>query len=147
MLTDTEIEAVLEKADQLASWASDIKDYALQRAISGKQWNGYKVVEGRSNRKYTDAAKVIEKVKAYGKNPYNEPELLGVTAMTKLLGGKKKFDELLGDYTYKPPGKPALVPISDKVLIINVNMLEESTLCTVNNIRRKNKWQTKEKQK
>ena len=114
MLTDTEIEAVLEKADQLASWASDIKDYALQRAISGKQWNGYKVVEGRSNRKYTDAAKVIEKVKAYGKNPYNEPELLGVTAMTKLLGGKKKFDELLGDYTYKPPGKPALVPISDK---------------------------------
>ena len=114
MLVDTEIEAVLEKADQLVSWASDIKDYALQRAISGKQWNGYKVVEGRSNRKYTDAAKVIEKVKAYGKNPYNEPELLGVTAMTKLLGGKKKFDELLGDYTYKPPGKPALVPISDK---------------------------------
>lgn len=114
MLTDTEIEAVLEKADQLASWASDIKDYALQRAIAGKQWEGYKVVEGRSNRKYTDEAKVIEKVEAYGKNPYSEPELLGVTAMTKLLGGKKKFDELLGDYTYKPPGKPALVPISDK---------------------------------
>lgn len=114
MLTDTEIEAVLEKADQLASWASDIKDYALQRAIAGKQWEGYKVVEGRSNRKYTDEAKVIEKVEACGKNPYSEPELLGVTAMTKLLGGKKKFDELLGDYTYKPPGKPALVPISDK---------------------------------
>lgn len=114
MLVDTEIEAVLEKADQLVSWASDIKEYALQRAISGKQWNGYKVVEGRSNRKYTDEAKVIEKVKSYGKNPYNEPELLGITAMTKLLGGKKKFDEILGDFTYKPPGKPALVPISDK---------------------------------
>ena len=114
MLVDTEIEAVLEKADQLVSWASDIKEYALQRAISGKQWNGYKVVEGRSNRKYTDEAKVIEKVKAYGKNPYNEPELLGITAMTKLLGGKKKFDEILGNFTYKPPGKPALVPISDK---------------------------------
>ncbi len=65
---DTEIEAVLEKADQLVSWASDIKEYALQRAISGKQWNGYKVVEGRSNRKYTDEAKVIEKVKAWEKS-------------------------------------------------------------------------------
>ena len=57
---------------------------------------------------------LVEKVKSYGKNPYNEPELLGITAMTKLLGGKKKFDEILGDFTYKPPGKPALVPISDK---------------------------------
>ncbi len=40
--------------------------------------------------------------------------MLGITAMTKLLGGKKKFEEILGALTYKPHGKPTLVPASDK---------------------------------
>lgn len=113
-LKDTEIEAILEKADALASWASDVKEYALSQALSGKQWTGYNVVDGRSTRKYTDEAKVAEAVKAFGKNPYGEPEVLGITAMTKMFGGKKKFDEVLGNLTYKPQGKPTLVPASDK---------------------------------
>ncbi|MGN0630791.1 MAG: DUF2800 domain-containing protein, partial [Ruminococcus sp.] len=113
-LEDTEIEAILEKADALTAWAADVKDYALSQALAGKQWIGYKVVEGRSNRKYTDEKAVAEAVKAIGKNPYCEPEILGITAMTKLLGGKKKFDELLSKYVCKPQGKPTLVPASDK---------------------------------
>lgn len=114
MLEDTEIEAILERADALTAWASDVKEYALSQALAGKQWTGYKVVEGRSNRKYTDEKAVAKAVKAIGKNPYCEPEILGITAMTKLLGGKKKFDEVLGSLTYKPQGKPTLVPTSDK---------------------------------
>lgn len=55
-LKDTEIEAILEKADALAAWASDVKEYALSQALVGKQWTGYKVVEGRSTPKYTDEA-------------------------------------------------------------------------------------------
>ena len=113
-LVDVEIEAILEKADALTAWAADVKEYALSQALSGKQWNGYKVVEGKSVRKYTDEAKVAEAVKAIGKNPYGDPEVLGITAMTKLLGGKKKFDEILGKLTHKPQGKPTLVPSSDK---------------------------------
>lgn len=114
MLEDSEIEMILERADALVSWAADVKEYALSQALSGKQWNSYKVVEGKSNRKYTDEKKVAEAVKAAGKNPYSEPEVLGITAMTKLLGGKKKFDELLSKYVCKPQGKPTLVPMSDK---------------------------------
>lgn len=114
MLEDTEIEAILEKADALTAWAADIKEYALSQALAGKQWTGYKVVEGKSNRKYTDENAVAAAVKAIGKNPYSEPDILGITAMTKLLGGKKKFDELLSKYVYKPQGKPTLVPASDK---------------------------------
>ena len=53
-LEDREIEAILEKADALTAWAADVKEYALSQALAGKQWTGYKVVEGRSNRKYTD---------------------------------------------------------------------------------------------
>lgn len=114
MLEDTEIEAILEKVEALTAWAADVKEYALSQALAGKQWTGYKVVEGKSNRKYTDENAVAAAVKAIGKYPYSEPEILGITAMTKLLGGKKKFDELLSKYVCKPQGKPTLVPASDK---------------------------------
>ena len=79
-----------------------------------RKWNGYKVVEGRSNRKYTDEKMAAAVVKKAGKDPYSEPKILGITEMTKLLGGKKKFEELLSKYVYKPQGKPTLVPVSDK---------------------------------
>ncbi len=111
-LDDEEIEAVLAKADALAAWVSDVKEYALQAAVSGKQWTGWKLVEGRSNRKYTDETAVAEAVTAAGYNPY-EQKLLGITAMTSVLG-KKQFESILGSFTYKPQGKPTLVPESDK---------------------------------
>jgi len=111
-LDDTEIAAILEKVDEMISWGNDIKDYALQQAQSGVHFEGWKIVEGRSNRKYTDENAVADTVKDAGFNPY-EKKLLGITAMSTLLG-KKKFEELLGGLIYKPPGKPTLVPESDK---------------------------------
>lgn len=114
MLEDSEIEMILERADALTVWASDVKEYALSEALKGRKWNGYKVVEGRSNRKYTDEKMAATVVKKVGKDPYSEPKILGITEMTKLLGGKKKFDELLSKYVCKPQGKPTLVPESDK---------------------------------
>ena len=111
-LDDTEIAAILERVDEMISWGNDIKEYALKQAQSGVHFEGWKVVEGRSNRKYTDEEAVAFKVKDAGFDPY-EKKLLGVTAMSTLLG-KKKFEELLGGLIYKPPGKPTLVPESDK---------------------------------
>ena len=98
--------------DDLVSWASDIKEYALQQAISGKEWHGWKLVEGRSNRRYTNEAAVEQAVTNAGFDPY-ERKLLGITAMQKMLG-KTRFDELLTAYIEKPQGKPTLVPESDK---------------------------------
>ena len=112
LLTDTEIEVILGKVDELVSWASDIKEYALQQALSGKEWTGFKLVEGRSNRRYSNEAAVIDAVEKAGFDPY-EKKLLGITAMQKLLG-KSRFDELLTAYIEKPQGKPSLVPESDK---------------------------------
>ena len=111
-LDDAEISVILEKADELVSWITDIKEYALAQAMNGTHYDGFKVVEGRSNRKYTDEEKVAETVTKAGHNPY-EQKLLGITAMTSLLG-KTKFNELLGGLVYKPQGKPTLVPESDK---------------------------------
>lgn len=112
LLTDEEVEEILGQIDSLIDWASDIKDYALQAAISGKQWSGYKLVEGRANRRYTDENAVVAAVKAAGYDPY-EQKILGVTAMTTLLG-RKQFNDILGGLITKPQGKPTLVPESDK---------------------------------
>lgn len=116
-LDDIEISAILAKADELVSWVTDVKEYALRQALSGVTYDGFKVVEGRSNRKYTDENAVVEAVKAAGFDPY-EHSVLGITAMTTLLG-KKKFNELLGGLIEKPQGKPTLVPMSDKRPAIN----------------------------
>lgn len=112
LLTDEEVEEILVRADDLVTWAADIKEYALQQAISGKKWNGWKLVEGRSNRRYTNETVVAGVVTDAGFDPY-EHKVLGVTAMQKLLG-KCRFDELLATYIEKPQGKPTLVPESDK---------------------------------
>lgn len=111
-LEDDEIEAILSKADALVSWVSDVKEYALQQAISGKEWHDWKIVEGRSNRRYVNEHAVAETVEKAGYDPY-EHKVLGITAMTKLLG-KTKFEDMLSGFIEKPQGKPTLVPMSDK---------------------------------
>ena len=116
-LEDTEIAAILPRVDDLVSWVNDIKEYALQQALSGTKYDGYKVVEGKSNRKYTDESAVASAVTDAGFDPY-EKHLLGVTAMTSLLG-KTKFNELLGGLIEKPQGKPTLVPETDKRPALN----------------------------
>lgn len=111
-LDKIEISAVLEKIDSLVSWANDIKEYALQQALSGVTYEGFKIVEGKANRKYIDEKAVAAAVINAGYEPY-EPKLLTITAMTSMLG-KKKFEEILGSLVIKPQGKPTLVPASDK---------------------------------
>lgn len=123
-LEDDEIEAILSKVDALVSWAGDIKEYALQQALEGKEWKDWKIVEGRSNRKYVNETAVADTVKDAGYDPY-EHKVLGVTAMTKLLG-RTKFEELLSGFIEKPQGKPTLVPMSDKRPAMNNNKAAEA---------------------
>lgn len=117
LLSDDEVEEILDKIDRLVSWANDIKEYALKAALNGKQWKNRKLVEGRSIRKYTDEAMAALAVKNAGYEPY-EKKLLGIAEMQKMLG-KEQFNKILGDFVEKPKGKPTLVPMSDKRKEIN----------------------------
>ncbi len=112
LLSDPEIAVVLAKAEEVASWANDVREYALQEALKGKRFDGWKVVEGRSIRKLSDEDAAAKAVIGAGMDPF-EKKLLTLTELTKLLG-KKKFDELLGGLVVKPRGKPTLVPAEDK---------------------------------
>ena len=116
-LGEDEIAAILPQIDTLVSWAEDVKAWALQQALSGTRYPGFKLVEGRSIRKYSDEAAVAEAVIKAGYDPF-EKKLLGITAMQRQLG-KKKFDELLNGLVVKPQGKPVLVPASDKRAELN----------------------------
>ena len=112
LMDDSEIEEVLDKADDFVNWINSVKEFALEDAMKGKKYDHYKLVEGRSNRKYVDETKVINVVKEAGYNPYEE-NLLSVTGMQSRLG-KARFEELLGNLVVKPRGKLTLVSRDDK---------------------------------
>lgn len=111
-LTDDEIAHIVAWSGEIKKWLSKVEKFALDEANNGHAYPGLKLVEGRSVRKYADEDAVAAAVKEAGYDPY-EKKLLGITAMTKLLG-KKVFQEKLGDYIHKPAGKPTLVPVADK---------------------------------
>ena len=96
-------------------YANNLKHYALAQALSGNVLPGFKLVEGRSSRKYKDTEAVAERLffADYAEDDYLKPrELKSLTELTKSIG-KKAVDNLLGDLIEKPPGKPALVPEDD----------------------------------
>lgn len=131
LLTDTEIEEILSVLPDLTKWANEITAYATDAAVNhGKEWQGFKVVEGRSVRKYRDEKKVAEAAKAAGYKDIWRKSLITLTDMEKLMG-KDTFREILGDLVFKPPGKPTLVPKSDKRPAINttnaINEFKEIT--------------------
>ena len=112
-LSPDEISDILEKVESLTNWANAVKSHALKEAERGVKLPGYKLVEGRSTRRYTDEAAIAAKLKKSGIEDVWEKSLIGLTKMEKKLG-KKKTQDLIGDFIIKPPGKPALAPLADK---------------------------------
>ena len=115
LLTDEEVIHYLGKVDIISNWIKSLEAHVLTTAIEGKKWPGYKLVEGRSNRKFTDEETIIALLKT---NNFTDEEILniklkGITDIEKLLG-KKTFNEMLTKYITKPAGSPTLVPVSDK---------------------------------
>lgn len=112
-----DIAAVLRQASVFKSWLTSVEKYALDQAVNfGVVYPAFKLVEGKSNRVYTDKEQVLQTLKANGfeeKQIVKPVEVLGITALEKLVG-KKKFYKLLKDLIIKPPGKPALVSVTDK---------------------------------
>lgn len=116
LLSDDEISNILKQAPKLVEWANDVTAYAQEQAVNkGKKWPGFKLVEGRSVRKWTDEDKVEQILidNNFEEDEIFDMKLKGITAMEKMLG-KTQFEALLKDVVVKPQGKPTLVPIGDK---------------------------------
>ena len=114
LITDEEIEDVLGEIPELIKWANAILAYATDAAVNhGKAWTGFKIVEGRSVRRYKDEDSVAREAESAGYTDIFDKKLITLTRMEKLMG-KKAFTDILGGLIEKPPGKPTLVPVSDK---------------------------------
>ena len=120
LLSDEEIEDILLKLDDLTKWANEITAYAQDAAVNhGKVWRGFKLVESRTNRRYTDEEAVAQAANAAGYHDIYKKSLIPITEMERLMG-KKTFAEVLGALVEKPKGKPTLVPASDKRPAISI---------------------------
>lgn len=116
LLTDEEIVEVLEQIDELQKWAKDIEAYAFNEAANnGKQWPGFKLVEGRRSRRYSSEEAVAERLleAGYEEEQIYSKSLLSLTKLEKELG-KKEFEEIIGSLIETPPGKLKLVPEEDR---------------------------------
>lgn len=114
VLTDVEIGAMLVKASGLAAWYADLQDYARDAILAGRIIPGWKVVEGKKIRAFTDADAALDKMRGAG---YDDAMLFDrkpkTLAQLEKLTGKKQFAELMGDLITWPPGKPTLVSADD----------------------------------
>jgi hypothetical protein len=116
LLTPQEISDVLSRMDKFINWINCVDEFALKQALEkGVKWPGFKLVEGRSNRKYGDELKVIEvlKKKGFTDDLIFVKKIAGITELSKRIG-KPTFDALISPLLIKPPGSPALVPVADK---------------------------------
>lgn len=120
-LDNDDVGFILSRVDDLCDWANDVKAYALEQALQGEEYTGFKVVEGRSNRVITNTNEAIQQLHTEGFKDdeiFKPQELLGITNLEKLVG-KKKFNTILGHVIDKPPGKPTLVRDTDKRPVYN----------------------------
>ena len=127
LLDEGEIADILGYAEKLASWAREVKDYALREAQAGKVFPGYKLVQGRSNRRITNEHEAVARLTKAGFNPEQFMRLKGLTDLSDLMG-KDVFAKVMEGIIEKPEGKPTLVPDSDKREAINLtNIFTEET--------------------
>lgn len=115
LLNDDDVADILKIADNVSNWLTAVKDYAYAQALSGKKWPGFKLVEGRSNRVFTDDTKVADTIikAGYDEEDVYNVKLKGMGDLEKLLG-KNKFEKLLNPLIIKPAGKPTLTSSDDE---------------------------------
>lgn len=116
VLTDEQLEAIVDKARPAVKWLADCERYLTDRVVSGKaKLQHHEIRPGRSNRTIVDVAKAAETLMCHGfaaADIYKAPALRGITELEQLVG-KAQFKELLGPYVEKPEGKPSIVPKSE----------------------------------
>ena len=120
LLSDAEVGQALQQAEGLVVWYNDLKEYALQACLAGKQIAGFKAVEGRSSRDWDNLVAAFADFQQRGvaEAILWERKPVTVAGLEKAIG-KKTFAEVSAGHVTVTPGKPTLVPESDKRPVFN----------------------------
>ena len=115
LISNDEMGQYLLQGADVAKWLSDLQDCALAECLAGKEVPGWKAVEGRGSRDWTDMDQAFDTLKENGINEAILWERKPLTlAQVEKVVGKKDFESYVGSLVVKKPGKPALVKESDK---------------------------------
>ena len=115
LLDNADLGHYLTQGTDIAKWLGDLQDAALSECLAGREVPGWKAVEGRGSREWTDMDEAFDKLTRTGIAPEEmlwERKPLTLAQVEELVG-KKDFQECVGEYVVKKPGKPALVMESD----------------------------------
>jgi hypothetical protein len=116
-----ELAEILPTLNRISSWIEAVFAFVSSEAINhAVPIPGYKVVEGRSKRIFTDTKAVVDTAVQSGYTDLYKKQLITLTEFEKMMG-KKRFNELLGKFVVKPPGKLALVPEDDPRPPVDLN--------------------------
>ena len=119
LISLSELAAILPTLKRIASWIEAVFAYVSSEAITnGIPIPGYKVVEGRARRVFTDAEAAAMAAESAGVTNIYKTELKSLAEIEKMMG-KKRFAEVLGKFVIKPPGKLSLVEESDPRPAVN----------------------------
>lgn len=114
MLSDEEILAIFSQRDIYEGWIKSITEYVFREALKGKKWEGYKIVESKSNRRYRNEAELATLLAAANfKDFYKKPELKGLEELENTIGSES-FIKFVLPQLFKPRGKPTLALETDK---------------------------------
>ena len=122
LLTDDQMLEIYAKLTLIQMWIKAVDEHIKKEALAGKKWEGYKLVSGKSDRKWSDEEGVKTKLLEEG---FESKQFINTTVKIKGIGdieklvGKKEFPTIMGDLVIKPAGAPTLVPNSDKRIAIN----------------------------
>lgn len=114
IFSNAEMGSILKRAQDLVKWAKDIEEYCLSACLRGEEIQGWKAVEGRGIRAFTDTDLAIDTLIANGvaEEILFERKQLTLAQIEKTVG--KEIFEIVKDFVVKPPGKPTLVSETDK---------------------------------
>lgn len=115
-LAPWEVADVLQMEPTISLWLKRVKEQALTTMLDGGEIPGYKVVAGRGSRSWADELEVAAELEKQGisRDQYTETKILSVAQMEKALGGKKRFNELIGGHVLSVAGSPTIAPATDK---------------------------------
>lgn len=114
LMTVEELAPILKRGSMLQDWLAAIATYLYKELKEDRPVPGYKLVAGKSNRRWVNEPLAIETLKDLGhpKDKIVNEKIKGIGDIERLLG-KDLFEKEMNKMVEKPLGEPTMVDAED----------------------------------